>query len=160
MKSLGLLLATYGVLLAVGAASGGIDPLRPLAAFTVKPSGQAAGRPPLGKEAFRLVASGEALAERLAFAPGRPPRPTLLYVTAEWCITCRAMERSVLPAPDVTEALADFRLLAIDLTDLSAAKRALLHDLQIVAPQTCCFSMRMAGSPPPPASSEPSTKTL
>lgn len=90
-KAVGLAASVYGVILAVGAASGSGDPLHPLAGFT-QASALAAET---NKGAFASAASAAQLSERIASASGRP---SLVYVTADWCVSCAVIERAVLPS--------------------------------------------------------------
>lgn len=127
-KAAGLAAALAGVLLGIGAASGGEDPLRPLAGL------RAAGGGSAEKLHFAKVTSAPELDTRLAGAG-----PAVIYVSAEWCVTCRAIERRVLPDPVTQEALADFTLIKADVTDFGADSEALLKRLGVVGPPTMIF---------------------
>ncbi len=138
-KSAGVLAGLYGLLLAVGAASGSTDPLRPLAAFTTRPAEALSEPKEISKASFQKVGSTTELSSLLARDTGAAAKPTLVYFTAGWCVTCRAIERSVLPAPAVASALRNVRLVSVDLTDLTDEKRSLMNELQIVGPPTMLF---------------------
>ncbi len=66
-------------------------------------------------------------------------QPTLIYVTVDWCVTCKGIERNVLPDPAVTAALRDMRLLKADVTDLDRDGEALLRTLGAAGPPTMVF---------------------
>lgn len=138
-KAAGILAGFYGLLLAVGAASGSTDPLNPLAAFATRPA-EALSKPnEISKASFQAVSSSTELSSLLTQTADARARPALVYFTAEWCVTCTAIERSVLPAPAVANALRDVRLVSVDLTDLTDEKRSLMNELQVVGPPTMLF---------------------
>ncbi|MGH6760802.1 MAG: protein-disulfide reductase DsbD [Phyllobacterium sp.] len=128
-KAAGLALSLGAVILAVGAASGGSDPLRPLEHFarggTVKQE-----TPEL---TFAQAKSTKDLKASFAATTGRP---TLVYFTADWCVTCRTVEREVLSDSGVQAALAGFQRLKVDLTDLDDTNQGLMRDLAVVGPPT------------------------
>ncbi|MDX6751641.1 protein-disulfide reductase DsbD [Geminicoccaceae bacterium 1502E] len=130
-RTIGLAASLYGVILAVGAAAGAGDPLRPLAFLA--PGGRAAVEQ---EPAFAPAASPAELHRALAVEDGRP---ALLYVTADWCVTCRIIERSVLPDPAVRQTLAGFRLIGVDVTENSPAQQAMMKELGVVGPPTMIF---------------------
>ncbi len=129
-KAAGLALALTGVILAVGAASGGTDPLRPL----VHLSGGASQ--PITAATFTPIRSTTELKAKLAAAEGRP---TLVYFTADWCVTCKAIERDVLPRAEIVAGLDRFQRLEVDLTQLDDANQTLMRDLGVVGPPTMIF---------------------
>lgn len=128
-KTAGLIATLGGVLLAVGAAMGAEDPLRPLAGL-----GRAAAQD-TSALVFARTDSRDTLALALKAAPG----PAIVYVTADWCVTCRAIERRVLPDAEVQAALAGFSLIKADVTDTGPEGRALLAELGAVGPPTLVF---------------------
>lgn len=132
-KAAGLAFSLAGVILAIGAASGGGDPFRPLAHFGVSGAGQQAAA---ADAAFVQLRSTPDVERALAAADGRP---TLLYFTADWCVTCKAIDRDVLPDPDVVADLDGFQRIKIDLTALDEANRGLMRDLAVVGPPTMIF---------------------
>jgi thiol:disulfide interchange protein DsbD len=134
-KAAGLVFSLGAVLIAVGAASGGTDPLRPLAHLGM---GQPAGQTEM---AFLPAASTPEIEQALATAD---QRPTLFYFTADWCVTCKAIERDVLPDADIVAGLADFQRIEVDLTRLDAANQGLMRDLAVIGPPTMIFFDRHA----------------
>lgn len=135
-KSAGLLSALYGTVLAVGLAAGASDPLVPLAPFS---AGRAALSPAgVSKKDFIPVSSAHELETRLA-ASAKGKRPALVYVTADWCVSCRTIERSVLSQPEVGDALAGFDRLSVDLTTSNTDLAGLMKSLDIVGPPTMLF---------------------
>ena len=126
---LGFLLLFYGVMIAVGAGTGAQTPLRPLAGL----SDSAEATP-----AFEPVASSAALDERLAVAAAAG-RPVMLEYYADWCVSCKEMERYTFADPRVAEALSRFELLQADVTENDADDRALLERFGLVGPPAMLF---------------------
>lgn len=132
-RAAGLVAALYGVILGVGAATGAGDPLRPLARLAAR----GAGGPALVQErAFHTIDSETALRARMAAAKDRP---SLLYVTADWCVACSVIERAVLPDLAVQSALGQFNLIKLDVSDNAPAQQELMKRLQVAGPPTMIF---------------------
>jgi thiol:disulfide interchange protein DsbD len=131
-KAAGLAAGVYGLILAVGAASGSGDPLRPLAGLMQQAAPAAEG----GKGAFASTASAAQLSERIATAGGRP---SLVYVTADWCVSCAIIDRTVLPDAAVSSRLAGFNLVKIDVSDNTPVQQQMMQSLRVVGPPTMIF---------------------
>jgi thiol:disulfide interchange protein DsbD len=132
-KAAGFTFSLAGVILAIGAASGGVDPFRPLTHFGVS----GAGQPPAAADhAFVQARSTPDVERALASADGRP---TLLYFTADWCFTCKVIDRDVLPDSSVIAGLDGFQRIKVDLTALDDANQGLMRDLAVVGPPTMIF---------------------
>ncbi|MGR3495637.1 protein-disulfide reductase DsbD [Citreimonas sp.] len=128
--ALGAIVLFAGALQGVGAALGADNPTRPLAPLVARgfaPEPQAA--------AFSSIRTREALNVALASTDS----PTLAYVTAEWCTTCRSIERGPLSDPDVQAALAGLSLLKVDVTEFGTESQALLDLLGAAGPPTMVF---------------------
>ncbi|HSG89693.1 MAG TPA: protein-disulfide reductase DsbD [Pseudomonadales bacterium] len=134
-KASGAMLFVYGVLLIIGAASGGADPLRPLA-----PLAERSGSGPARAEALRFVAvDGRADVQAAIDAAGARGRPVMLDLYADWCISCKVMERNVFPQPAVQAQMARFELLRADVTANEAEHRALLAAYDLFGPPSLLF---------------------
>lgn len=131
-RTVGGIAFIYGTILMIGAAAGGTDPLRPLAVF----AGRESGGPAVAELEFTSVASAPGLQTRIASAAGQP---TLVYFTADWCVTCRTIERGVLPDESVREALSEFQLIKADVTDFNKANAELMKQLRVAGPPTMLF---------------------
>jgi thiol:disulfide interchange protein DsbD len=121
--------ALYVVLLGVGAARGATDPLRPLAS----PAAAAAAELP-----FARVANLDEL-DRAVRAAGANGRAVMLDFYADWCASCKEMERYTFSNPRVHEALSHLTLLRADVTANSADDQALLRRFGIFGPPTIAF---------------------
>jgi thioredoxin:protein disulfide reductase len=140
-KAGGALSFIYGVLLLIGAASGGHDPLKPLAQFGIA-QGVDGGAPATGAAAAGAtwipVASLADVHRELARAEAAG-RPALLDLYADWCISCKVMERSVFPRPEVDSRLRQFHLLRADVTRNSEDDKALLNAFGLFGPPSLVF---------------------
>ncbi len=121
--------ALYAVLLGVGAARGATDPLRPLASRAAV----AAAELP-----FARVANLDEL-DRAVRAAGANGRAVMLDFYADWCASCKEMERYTFANPQVHEALSHLTLLRADVTANSADDQALLKRFGIFGPPTIAF---------------------
>ena len=93
-----VLLGLVGVLQVVGAASGATDPLQPLARFAARIDIDAAP----GMPRFQRVKSVGELDAALRTAG----RPVMLDFYADWCVSCKEMERFTFTDPAVQKKLA------------------------------------------------------
>lgn len=125
----GLALLVYGLSAWVGALQGESDPLRPLgrlATATSAPAAQSSGN-------WLTLEQPEALAAALSAARDAG-QPVLLDWYADWCVSCKVIERQVLEAPEVRALLTGYRLVRFDITRSDAAQRALLDRYQLFGP--------------------------
>jgi thiol:disulfide interchange protein DsbD len=133
-RSVALLALVWGLAIVVGAAIGNRDPLAPLAG--VAGSGARTGES--GTLVFAPVRNVEELDRALAQARAAG-KPALLDFSAEWCISCKEMEKYTFPDPAVQAALADFVLLRADVTANSDADQAMLKRFKLFGPPAMIF---------------------
>ncbi|WNL37377.1 protein-disulfide reductase DsbD [Halomonas sp. PAMB 3232] len=131
-QTLGLMLLVWGGALVLGAAGGGGDPLRPLdhAASSFSP-GQS-----LEARAFESVEGLDGLNEALSRSD---ERLAFVHFTADWCISCKLMERDVYPDPRVIDALKDMALIEVDVTQTTPNTRAALEAFDLFGPPSLLF---------------------
>ncbi len=133
-KGTGLLGMAYGLVLLVGAASGGTDPLRPLAHFGA--GGIAAtGAPAVS---FVPIKGSGGLDQQLSLAAAAG-RPVMLDFYADWCVDCKRMDRYTFPDAAVASALAPAVLLKADVTPNDASDRELLARFGLFGPPATLF---------------------
>ena len=123
----------YGLLQLVGAAAGGTDPFKPLAGLGVGGSATAAGA--VGALNFQLVRSVTELDAFLASAG----RPVMLDFYADWCVSCKEMERDTFSDPAVRQRLSKALVLKADVTANSPADRELLRRFKLFGPPGTIF---------------------
>ncbi|MEN3276553.1 MAG: thioredoxin:protein disulfide reductase [Massilia sp.] len=122
--------AAFGVLGAmqlVGVASGGRDALAPLAHLT--------GTQQHGLT-FKRVKTVDELDAVLAANRGKT---TMLDFYADWCVSCKEMEKLTFIDPAVQARLADTLLLQVDVTANDAADKAMLKRFGLFGPPGIIF---------------------
>lgn len=132
-QTLGLMLLAWGLLLVIGAAQGGNNPLRPLASIS-----SASGEPQAELLDFIEVDNLTALDDAIAQA-NSANQPVFVHFTADWCISCKLMERDVYPDPRVSAALTDYTLIAADVTHTGRQSRELLERFNLFGPPSMLF---------------------
>jgi thiol:disulfide interchange protein DsbD len=119
-----LLAALYAVALLVGAGRGAEDPLQPLAR-----------RAATDDPAFTSISSVADLTREVQSAAAAH-QAVMLDFYADWCTSCKEMQRYTFNDPGVRAALKSVRLLRADVTANSVDDQALLHQFQIYGPPT------------------------
>ncbi|MBK8752515.1 MAG: protein-disulfide reductase DsbD [Candidatus Competibacteraceae bacterium] len=132
VKGFGLVLLIYGVLLLVGVAAGGRDPLQPLRGVSLiaNATGEAAALP------FHRVKTVADVDRAVREAGGRT---VMLDFYADWCVSCKELERETFSDRAVRMALADVVTLQADVTANDAADQALLHRFGVIGPPAILF---------------------
>ena len=115
----------------VGAASGATDPLQPLARFSAR--SDLDGAP--GMPRFQTIRS---VAE-LDAAVRSAGRPVMLDFYADWCVSCKEMERFTFTDAAVQKKLAGALLLKADVTANNPDDRALLKRFSLFGPPGTIF---------------------
>ncbi|MDI5892602.1 protein-disulfide reductase DsbD [Halomonas rhizosphaerae] len=133
-QAAGLMLLVWGIALVIGASRGGEDPLRPLAPANPV-AGTATGEAATIAREITTVEDLDALQASLA----ESDQPAFVNFTADWCISCKVMERDVYPAPEVAGHLANFRRINVDVTDSGAISREVLDHFQLFGPPSLLF---------------------
>ncbi len=120
-KGLGVTILIYGALMLAGAAAGGRDTVQPLRGITMFE--ETASQQRLAFKPIKSVAD----LERELTAAAAQHKPVMLDFYADWCITCKELERYTFSDPKVIKALAGFVLLQADVTANDETDQALLH---------------------------------
>ena len=129
--ALAALLGFVGVLQIVGAAAGGTDPVKPLAGFASRDDADSAS----GMPRFAVVRSVAELDSALRSAD----RPVMLDFYADWCVSCKEMERFTFTNAAVQKKLSGALLLKVDVTANSDDDRALLRRFRLFGPPGTIF---------------------
>ncbi len=132
VKGLGLVLLIYGILLLVGVAAGGRDPWQPLRGIRLV----AAAATEIPESGFRPVKTVVEVEQAVRTANGQP---VLLDFYADWCVSCRELERETFTDPAVRATLAGITALRADVTANNDDDQALLRQFGIVGPPALLF---------------------
>lgn len=136
LKGLGVVVALLGAVALVGAAAGARDPLAPLAGLTTVASGNTgASSTAFEGVRFQRVRSVAELDRVLATAG----RPVMFDFYADWCISCKEMERFVFTDPRVKARLDQVVLVQADVTANNADDQALLKRFGLFGPPGIIF---------------------
>ncbi len=147
-KALGVLALLAGAAQGIGAFSGARDPLRPLAGIF---SESTESQKPLPFEAVKTLAGLDA---RLKTAD----KVAMLDFYADWCVSCKEMERFTFSDPQVQVRLGRMALLRADVTANTADDKALLRRFRLFGPPGIVFfdasgreieGLRVIGYQPP-----------
>jgi thiol:disulfide interchange protein DsbD len=125
-KACGLLLITFGLVQFVGLATGGRDVLAPLAHL----------RGGVGKAEFVRVKSNAELDAVLAQSKGKT---VMLDFYADWCVSCKEMEKLTFTDPRIKAQFANMVLLQADVTANNADDKALLKRFRLFGPPGIIF---------------------
>ena len=126
-----LLLGVWGSLLMIGAAGGSDDLLKPLQVYSTANASNVTR--PVGHDAFTTIKDPTALQRELDAAQAQGQWVLLDYY-ADWCVSCKVMEKQVFGKAKVLEALSEVRLLRLDVTADNAASRELLGRYKVPGP--------------------------
>ncbi len=124
--SLAILALVAALVLGVMATRGADDPLRPFE------NSRATLTDPLP---WVTVSGRDGLDRVLASVGG----PAVIYLTADWCISCRTIDRRVLPDAAVVAALEPMTRIKVDLSAFDTEDQALLAYLGAAGPPTVIF---------------------
>jgi thiol:disulfide interchange protein DsbD len=123
-KGVGVVFLVVGGSLLIGLLGGSRDILQPLSHF------QQASAAENEHSRFERIASVEELEARIGVAG----RPVMLDFYADWCVSCKEMERETFAAPAVEKRMSGFTLLQADVTANSAAHKELLKRFNLFGP--------------------------
>jgi thiol:disulfide interchange protein DsbD len=131
LKGAGVLALVAGIAMAAGALSGSGELLQPLAPLRSRDG--PARAPAL---AFQPIRGSADLDRQLAAANGHY---VMLDFWAEWCVSCKEMDRFTFSDPQVQARLQTVQLLRADVTANSASDQALLRRFSLFGPPGIVF---------------------
>ncbi len=130
-KGAGVIALLAGAALVVGALSGARDPLQPLSGLRYSAGSEAAP----GPVRFERVKNLAELESRLRTAG----RPVMLDFYAEWCVSCKEMDRFTFSDSRVQSRLAGMLLVQADVTQNTIEDQALLKRFRLFGPPGIIF---------------------
>jgi thioredoxin:protein disulfide reductase len=136
-KGVGVLMLLYGAALLIGTLAGGRDPLQPLKALSAgaPPGDRGARQAEAATLPYRKVGSSAELDLVLKTAG----QPVMLDFYADWCVSCKEMERFTFSDPGVRSRLGRFVLVQADVTANTADDAALLKRFSLFGPPGIIF---------------------
>ncbi|MFN7088088.1 MAG: protein-disulfide reductase DsbD [Burkholderiales bacterium] len=134
-KGAGVIALAAGIAFLIGALSGSRDLLQPLSGLRASPNGAspAAAAPAV---AFRRVNSVAELENAIRAAAGKP---VMLDFYADWCVSCKELERYTFSDPRVQTRFAGMLTLQADVTANTAEHAALLRRFRLFGPPGIVF---------------------
>ncbi|MFZ6723136.1 protein-disulfide reductase DsbD [Undibacterium sp. Ji49W] len=133
-KALGISFLFLGLFELIGAASDGKDVLQPLAHLrSTANTAQMADAGSSGNHAENKFTRIKSVAE-LDAALAATSTPVILDFYADWCVSCKEMERFTFSEPKVSEQLKQVRLLQVDVTANSDMEKALMKRFSLFGP--------------------------
>jgi thiol:disulfide interchange protein DsbD len=132
-KGIGVIALLAGAAFLVGALSGGRDVLQPLSGLRGSTAGAAVAGAPAG---FQRVSSNAELDAAIAAAAGKT---VMLDFYADWCVSCKEMERYTFTDPAVQSRLAGMVKIQADVTTGTPEHRALLQRFRLFGPPGIVF---------------------
>ncbi|MCC8996659.1 MAG: protein-disulfide reductase DsbD [Nitrosomonas sp.] len=143
LKGVGVISLLVGIALLIGVLSGSRDVLQPLSKIGIAKSDSVngmgtadTGTTSYASLPFRRVKNIEALNEIIQESRDQY---LMIKVTADWCVSCKEMERFTLSDAQVHARLKDVVLLKIDVTEGNADDMALLKRFKLFGPPGILF---------------------
>ncbi|HEX5278026.1 MAG TPA: protein-disulfide reductase DsbD [Fluviicoccus sp.] len=123
----------WSAALLAGAASGGSNPLQPLEHL-----GRGEAAPAAAGNEFRTI-RGSLELDALLEESRRTGRPLLLDFYADWCVSCKIMDREIFGQAAVQQKLGNWLLVRADITENTPASRQLLERFRLFGPPAILF---------------------
>ncbi|MGV8864537.1 MAG: protein-disulfide reductase DsbD [Pseudomonas sp.] len=128
-----LVIGFWGALMLIGAAGGADDPLRPLHVYSA--ARQATTLTAAQPSSYTKINDPATLQKQLDAAKAQGQWVLVDYY-ADWCVSCKIMDKQVFAQPEVQAALKDVRWLKLDVTTDNDASHALLSRYKVPGPPT------------------------
>lgn len=134
-KGLGVISLLLGTALLIGALGGSRNPLQPLDFLRGNAAMATQTQSAVSLPRFTHVKTGAELDRYL----NNPGRPVLLDFYADWCVSCKEMERLTFADPQVAAQMNRMVLLQVDVTEDTTDDRALLKRFELFGPPGIIF---------------------
>jgi thiol:disulfide interchange protein DsbD len=131
LKGFALVLFLYGLMILIGLMGGSKDMFQPLKTFQ---GGLGSAQAQSEHLSFKTIKSIEELEAELAKG-----QPVMLDFYADWCISCKEMEKLTFTQPQVHQALAGVTLLQADVTKNDDIDKALMKKFGLIGPPAILF---------------------
>jgi thiol:disulfide interchange protein DsbD len=147
LKGIGVIALLFGVALLIGVLSGSRDVLQPLSKLNLAATANTSEIAPASYAAlpFQRVKTVAELDERIRESEGKH---IMVKFHADWCVSCKEMDRFTLSDAKVQDRLKDTVLLQIDVTDGTPDDAALLKRFRLFGPPGILFIDRQGRDVP------------
>ena len=140
LKGLGLIALLTGVALLIGVLSGGRDILQPLSKLNISSAGAVeAGKVNVGEAGHLPFQRVKSIAELDQHILQSRDKYVMVDFYADWCISCKEMERFTFTDARVQSRLKDVALLQVDVTAGTPDDMALLKRFKLFGPPGILF---------------------
>lgn len=128
-KGLGLIIFVYGIVLVIGASMGNTNPLAPISLSRKAHANELKFTP------VKTVAD----VKKQFSLPANSNKIVMLDFYADWCISCKELDRFTFSSPQVQAALSNVTKLRADVTKNDIEDKRLERRYHVVAPPTILF---------------------
>lgn len=134
-RGLGIAMLVYGIILIIGAASGGGNIFKPLHNLTTSNQASEIRSSTLSFQTIKGVDGLQSALDKAA----NEDKFVILDFYADWCITCKEMEHDTFSDQGVQSQLRDLVLLKADVTENDVQDKALLKKFNLFGPPAILF---------------------
>ena len=134
-RGVGIAMLVYGIILIIGAASGGNNMFKPLQSLSTNYQTGEARSVTLSFQSVKGVDGLQSALDKAA----NEGKFVMLDFYADWCITCKEMEHNTFIDPGVQTKLSNLVLLKADVTENDVLDKALLKKFNLYGPPAILF---------------------
>ncbi len=131
-QGLGIMMLIYGGMMVVGAGMGNSDPLNPIGSLMSQRQTQTFKNNGLSYQPVKSLSD----VKRFLTQARTNGKQVLLDFYADWCVACKAMDRTTFQDPAVKDALKNYLILRADVTANDSTDQALENYYGVIAPPT------------------------
>ena len=136
-KGVGTISLFVGIVLFTGVLSGGQSLLQPLAHLSSFSNSNSTKAKSDSASYFQKVPAENV--EQAIQSAQNSNKPSMIYFTADWCITCKELDLLTFHKHDVVNAVGDYSVFKVDVTDNSEQQKQLQQQFAVIAPPTILF---------------------
>lgn len=138
VRGFALALLVYGIVALIGALQGNDDPLNPIAAAQY--GNTASAQPHSTVSPFTNINNQQQLDQAIkTHLAANPNGAVMLDYYADWCISCKVMEKNVFHLTDVQQHWPDLLWLQVDVTEQTPEQIALMENYSLFGPPSLLF---------------------
>ena len=137
LKGIGVIVLIYSIFLFIGAMRGVTNPLNPLEQTQVQilAQNQTKGTITQKENKFKVIKT----LKKLNLFIKNSDKPVMIDFYAEWCISCKELDKITFQDPRVKAQMSKFNLVRIDVTDNDAEDKELLKRFNLFGPPGIMF---------------------